>query len=165
MMYLIDANVLIDANDYFYPINRIPQFWRWLIDQGEAGNIKIAEEIYQEITGTGSLPTWLKQREVKDALLLEEQADPLLVQRALDQGYQAQDPRFYDGELEKIGRDAFLVAYGLADPRRVIVTREVTKRTKRLGSSKLPDACDDCAVRWTTDYELYKILDFNLRGR
>ena len=87
------------------------------------------------------------------------------MQRALNDGYQAQDTSFNDGELLKIGRDAFLVAYGLADGNRVIVTREVSKRTKRLGASKLPDACDDCGVSWTTDYEMYRLLDFNLNGR
>ena len=64
-----------------------------------------------------------------------------------------------------IRADAFLVAYGMADSSRVIVTRDVSKRTKRLGASKLPDACEDCGVRWTTDFEMYRILNFNLNGR
>ncbi|WP_299813053.1 DUF4411 family protein [uncultured Jannaschia sp.] len=165
-MYLIDANVLISADAHFYPLNRIPQFWDWLIDQGALGNVKIPAEIHDEVSsGKGALAAWTREGEVKKALLLEETLDPALVRHCLQVGYQSTDPRFTDRELQKIGRDAFLVAYGLAGPNRVIVTREVSKRTKRLGASKLPDACDDCGVRWTSDFEMYRILNFNLSGR
>ena len=37
MLYLLDANVLIGAHNYYYPIDRIPQFWKWLIGEGDAG--------------------------------------------------------------------------------------------------------------------------------
>lgn len=164
-MYLLDANVLIRADADFYALDRIPQFWDWLIEQGELGQVKIPVEIHHEIAaGSDPLADWVSDKDVKDALLLNEQPDPALVQRALNDGYQSQDPRFNDGELQKIGRDAFLVAYGLADPVRIITTREVSRRTKRLGASKLPDACDDCGVNWTTDYEMYRLLDFSLSG-
>ncbi|MEL6799852.1 MAG: DUF4411 family protein [Pseudomonadota bacterium] len=165
-MHLLDANVLIRADADFYPLDRIPQFWDWLAEQGANGNVKIPLEIYDEITaGNGALPDWVADNDVKAALLLDEEPDTVLVQHALDNGYQAQHANFNDGELIKIGRDAFLVAYALAADGRVIVTREVSRRTKRLGASKLPDACDDCGVSWTTDYEMYRLLDFNLKGK
>jgi len=165
-MHLLDANVLIRADADFYPLDRIPQFWDWLIEKGDDGVVKIPIEIHAEIAaGNDRLADWISENDIKAALLLDEAPDPALVQQALNSGYQAQHPDFNDGELLKIGRDAFLVAYGLADASRVIVTREVSKRTKRLGSSKLPDACDDCGVNWTSDYEMYRLLDFNLSGR
>jgi len=37
MLYLLDANVLIDANRDYYPIARIPEFWEWLVYHGEEG--------------------------------------------------------------------------------------------------------------------------------
>jgi hypothetical protein len=165
-MHLLDANVLIRADADFYPLDRIPQFWNWLIEKGADGKVKIPSEIHDEIAvGTGALAEWVTDSDVKAALLLDEAPNPTLVQQALDNGYQAQHANFNDGELMKIGRDAFLVAYALADDGRVIVTREVSKRTKRLGARKLPDACDDCGVSWTTDYEMYRLLDFNLSGK
>lgn len=108
---------------------------------------------------------WISSSNLKAALLLGEEPDRNAVQKVLDDGYQVQDPKFDDNELQKIGRDAFLVAYGfVAKENRVIVTRAVSKRTRRLGASKLPDVCEDCGVSWTTDYEMYRLLDFNLRG-
>ena len=95
--------------------------------------------------------------------MLRETTDPARIQYVLDTGYQAQDKRFNDGELQKIGKDAFLVAYALAEDGRVVVTREVSGPAKRLGNRKLPDVCNDCNVQWTNDYEMYRLLDFNLR--
>ncbi|MBF2754497.1 MAG: DUF4411 family protein [Gammaproteobacteria bacterium AqS3] len=67
-----------------------------------------------------------------------------------------------DEELRKAGRDPFLVAYALAEAGRVVVTNEVSKRTQRLGSSKLPDVCSDLKVDCINDLKLYRKLNFNL---
>ena len=49
MLCLLDANVLIDANRDYYPIERVPEFWDWLVEMGELGRVKIPLEIYEEI--------------------------------------------------------------------------------------------------------------------
>ena len=166
MTYLLDANVLIRADADYYPLDRIPQFWDWLIEMGNGGEVKIPFEIHGEIAaGTDALADWIRESHVKTALLLDENVDPKLVREALDTGYHAQHPDFNDAEMQKIGKDVFLVAYALAEDGRTVVTREVSKRTKRFGSSKLPDVCEDCNVSWATDFDMYKFLDFNLVGR
>lgn len=166
MTYLLDSNVLIRADADYYPRDRIPQFWEWLIEMGNGGEVKIPFEIYGEIAvGTDALAGWIRESHVKEALLLDENVDPDRMQEALYIGYQAQDPKFNDAEAQKIGMDIFLVAYALAENERIVVTREVSKRTKRFGSSKLPDVCEDCNVSWATDFDMYKFLDFNLVGR
>ena len=61
MIYLLDANVLIDANRDYYPIERIPEFWEWLVYKGEAGEIKIPIEVYEELkNGKDKLAGWAK---------------------------------------------------------------------------------------------------------
>ena len=163
-MYLLDANVLIQADAEYYPLDRFPQFWKWIADRGRNDVLKIPREIYDEIVaGRGVLVDWLKQSDVKSALVLEEQPDPTLVRRCLEIGYQSNDPKFDADDIAAIGRDAFLVAYGMADSTRIIVTKEVSKKSWRRGRTKVPDACDDCRVRWTTDFEMYRILNFHIR--
>ena len=49
MLYLLDANVLISAHELHYPLDRIPQFWTWLLGMAEAGRVKLPYEIYNEI--------------------------------------------------------------------------------------------------------------------
>ncbi|MEP0519883.1 MAG: DUF4411 family protein [Hyphomicrobiales bacterium] len=166
-MYLLDANTIMEAHGTFYPIERIPQFWEWLQLEGEHGRVKMPLEIYDEFEGKyGPHVEWINSQEVRAALLLEEEPDPSLVQQAIEQGYQGLDAAFDDIQHTKYGKDPFLVAYALVEPtERVVVTREVSKRTKRLGNTKLPDACDDCGIECINDFELYSRLDFNLVGR
>ena len=49
VLYLLDANVLIDANRDYYPIERVPEFWDWLAEIGRLGRVKVPQEFYEEI--------------------------------------------------------------------------------------------------------------------
>ena len=33
--YLLEADVPIDANQYYYPVDRVPQFWGYLVTLGQ----------------------------------------------------------------------------------------------------------------------------------
>ena len=61
MLYLLDANVLIDANRDYYPIERVPEFWAWLAHTAENDLVKIPLEVHEEIkVGNDSMATWAK---------------------------------------------------------------------------------------------------------
>jgi hypothetical protein len=49
VLYLLDANILITANNSYYPLDQVPEFWSWIQYQGESGNVKIPLEILEEI--------------------------------------------------------------------------------------------------------------------
>jgi hypothetical protein len=159
-LYLLDANALIDANQDFYPIDRIPGFWIWLVKMGNEGRVKIPSEIYDEVAPfKGPLPTWMRQREVRDALVLPERSNGPLVQKVLAVGYA---PDLDEVELEEIGKDPFLVAAALSGERRFVVTREVSKRTQIRAKRRLPDVCEALSVRCITDFQAYKQLNFSV---
>ncbi|MBL7645925.1 MAG: DUF4411 family protein [Candidatus Hydrogenedentes bacterium] len=159
MLYLIDANVLIDANRDYYPLSRIPEFWEWLLYMGRTGNIKIPREILEEVTGdTAGLPNWLRRPESKEALLLEEEADPVFVSRVVYEGY-ATD--LTEDEIEKLGRDPFLIAYGLVDPAcRCVVTTESSKPSKLRANRHIPDVCRSLGVSCCNTFNMLHELDF-----
>jgi hypothetical protein len=162
MLYLLDANVLIDANRDYYPIVRVPDFWNWLVQMGEAGFIKIPLETYEEITASqehdDALKQWAKLPETKLALELNEQANPELVSRVTYEGY-ADD--LTDVELERIGRDPFIVAYGLVDvANRIVVTTEVSKPRAMRANRHLPDVCANFGLRSCNTFTLIRELDF-----
>ena len=78
MLYLLDANVLIDANRYYYPIRRVPEFWSWLVHIGERSEVKIPIEIYEEIKdGVDDLSIWSKDGATETALLLARFGSPV----------------------------------------------------------------------------------------
>jgi len=49
MLYLLDANVLITANNLYYPIDQVPEFWSWLHHQATAGQVKVPLEVMEEV--------------------------------------------------------------------------------------------------------------------
>ena len=162
MLYLIDANVLIRAQEDYYPLDRVPQYWTWLEREAVAGSIKIPFEIHNEIAiSTGPLKDWICSQHAKQALILDEEADDELVDRVLTEGY---GENLTDSDLEKIGQDPFLIAYALAAEDRVVVTKETPRPRAQRANRKIPDVCDTLNVNWTTDFELYRILEFTTAG-
>lgn len=159
MLYLLDANVLIDANRDYYPIARVPEFWEWLEHNGVEDLVKIPVEIYEEInTGSDDLGKWAKQDKVREALLLDEEADVLLVSRVIDQGY-ASD--LTDEDVEKIGRDPFLIAYALTMPSdRCVVTTERSKPRRKRANRHIPNVCADLGLRCLDTFGFVRELDF-----
>lgn len=163
MLYLIDANTLIRADADYYPIDRVPQFWEWLHQRAVAGDIKMPFEIFYEVyRGTGALPEWLSDKDVQEALILDEVVEASDLQDVVSRGYA---PDLTDEELEQIGADPFLAAYALKAPRgRAVVTKETSRPSAKRQNRKLPDVCSDFGIRWITDFVLYKELDFRIGG-
>ena len=158
MLYLIDANALIRAHEDYYPLDRVPQFWTWLEREALAGRIKMPLEIHNEIAiSRGPLRDWICERHIRQALVLDEEANAELVDRVLTEGY-GED--LTDSDLEKIGEDAFLIAYALAEEDRVVVTKETSKPSKQRANRKVPDVCNTLQVKWMTDFDLYRVLAF-----
>lgn len=162
LLYLLDANVLIDANRDYYPIERVPEFWDWLENAGKNHSAKVPLEVYEEISdGTDSLAGWAKRDPIKVALLLREEPDVSLVSHVIDRGYA---PDLTEDEVETIGRDPFLIAYALKETaRRCVVTTEISKPRRRRANRHLPDVRRDLGVKCCHTFEFVRALDFSTR--
>ena len=159
MLYLLDANVLIDANRDYYALDRIPEYWDWLVEQGRLGRVKIPLEIYEEIKqGDDSLAEWIKQSAIKGELLLVDLADPMLVQKVVYEGYAE---NINDDELLKLGNDPFLIAHALASSaNRCVVTTERSRPARQRANRHVPDVCKDFEIRCCSPFEMNRKLDF-----
>jgi len=160
MLYLLDANTLITAKNFYYQMERVPEFWDWLLHHGQLAAVKIPPEIFSEIrNGKDELADWVKKLEVESALLLNEEVDPSLVQYVLDTGYA---PDLTDIDLEKIGMDPFLVAHGLVNPeQRMVISGEVSAPGKRRANRRVPDVCKTVGVPCRNLFTLVYELDFS----
>lgn len=156
-LYLLDANVLIDAHRDYYPMGRVPQFWGWLADSGERGLLKIPQETYDEVAdGNDAVADWLQDNAA--VLLLDEVVLQPLVAQVIEDGYA---PDLTDEEIEKTGRDPFLIAYALADPaNRIVVSNEISSPSKTRANRKIPDVCRGFHIRAINAFALIRELDF-----
>ena len=160
---MLHANVLITANRDYYPLGRVPEFWDWLLDCANLHQVKSPMEMYEEILAgkDDGLTRWLKDN--RDAVLLDENAEATLVARVTEQGY-ARD--LSEEEIERVGRDPFLIAYALRDrARRTVVTTEVSRPKKQRANRHIPDVCDALGVLHCNTYDLIRALDFSTQGR
>jgi Domain of unknown function (DUF4411) len=166
MLYLLDANILITANSLYYPIDQVPEFWSWLQDRGASGHVKIPLEIMEEVLEgriNDPLIDWLSQDGNRDALSFDETVDTALVQHVVSTGY-AND--LTDDELEKIGRDPFLIAYALSNPiERCVVTTEVSRPSAQRQNRKVPDVCGQLNVQCCGPFALNRHLGFHTGWR
>ena len=157
MLYLLDANVLIRAPSYC--LDQVPQFWKWRLGMAKAGNVKMPFRFTRN-----------RRRKRPSA-----HVDLRVAHQEGAHSYQEVDADLFDkvmsrygtdltdSDLEKIGRDPLLIAYALAASDRVIVTKEVSKPSKKGANRKIPDVCNDLGVKWMTDFEFFRTLGFTTR--
>jgi hypothetical protein len=160
VLYLLDASVLITANNTYYPLERVPEFWGWIVHHATLGSIKLPLEIYEEVLpgrkNDDPLPGWMKEH--RDVLVLDEAADTTLVQTVVTRGYA---PDLTDEEIEEIGRDPFLVAYAMAEAERCVVTVEPSSPRKQRQNRRIPDVCSTFGVASCDPFAVYKRLAFS----
>jgi len=166
-LYLLDANVLITAHNSYYPIGVVAEFWEWLLHNANAGVVKMPLETFEEIKEGGKdqekdlLFKWVSDAETKNALVLDEQVDVALLRQVVSTGY---SPSLTDDQIEGLGRDPFLIAYGLKSPSdRVVVTTEVPAPSKQAQNRRIPDACDLVGVSWGSTFDLIRQLNFSTK--
>jgi hypothetical protein len=129
--------------------------------------IKIPREIMEEIKAgrkdDDPLLDWISNPEIETALLFAEAVDVLLVQHVVSTGYAA-DLR--DDEVEKIGRDPFLMAYALVDSaNRTVVTTEVSRPSTQRANRKVPDVCQAVGAMCCGPFALNGALGFRTGWR
>lgn len=161
-LYLLDANVLIDAHNMYYPVDMVPEFWEWLLHMAATGNIAMPLETFEEVRGTKDAKKdifndWMRREGVEETLVLKEDFEP----HALHAVLAAYAPDLTDSEVEQVGRDPFLIAYGLMAPlHRVIVSNEVSKPSKTRANKKVPDVCREVRVTCCNTFSMLRALGF-----
>jgi hypothetical protein len=166
LLYLLDANTLIHAKNLYYPFQRVPEFWEWLIHKGEEGAIKVPPEIHDEISDKGTprerrddLALWSESPEFLEHLLLDEEVDQVQVAQITYGGY---TPTPTEDDLEKMGNDPFLLAHANLDPEhRVVVTTEVSKPKRQGANRHIPDVAKTFGIRCINTFQMIHELDFS----
>lgn len=163
MLYLLDANVLITAQNQYYSIDMVPEFWDWLLHMARQGVIKMPIETFDEVregakTRKDALSIWISDDAVTETLVLKEDVDIDVVQAVLANAY-ADD--LDDTEIEQIGEDPFLIAHACKDVQaRCVVSNENSKPKSTRANRKVPNACADVGVQCCDTFAMLRKLGF-----
>lgn len=69
-MHLLDANVFIEAKNFYYRFDTFPGFWKWLDAEHARGTILSIKPICDELlSGNDELTAWIKNRRNADWFL------------------------------------------------------------------------------------------------
>ena len=152
MIYLLDANVFIQAKNLHYGLDFCPAFWEWLIESNHAKKVfsidKVADEI---VAGADELTDWM-QNNAGDMFLATDSGAASQLGKVsgwtMEQNY---EPAAINTFFQVA--DFFLIAHALAGGY-VVVTHEVyANSTKRV---KIPNVCIGLGLRFMTPYEMLR---------
>lgn len=166
MLFLLDTDVLIAAKNLYYQINRVPQFWVWILNHASYDRIKIPTKVIDEILrGNDELSKWVKSNRV--TLELDEEVDARDWYETLTTGYGFTSVEAAQQDLIEQRADPFLVAHALSDTsvRRVVTLEKVTTVPRNLPNPinrRIPTVCDLLNVKHLDTFELIRELDFRI---
>lgn len=137
MIYLVDANTMIRSARDDFPMDRDQDFWEWLNQLFQSGNMKIPECICKEVLGKGdALSTWVSER--LNMLRLPDKS-AMTYWTSVLRAYGNPNQK----DLEKIQNDSMLVAHALSkNGHGTVVTYEKYKDSPVSGNIKIPTVCE-----------------------
>jgi hypothetical protein len=155
-MYLLDANVFIEAHRRYYGIDFVPGFWDWLDLSFNAGVIASIEKIKDELdngTRADELTTWVKTH--KSLFLPIDHTVQASFQQlsvwVMDPGHNytaaARSTFMNSGDYQ-------LVAYAHAHGHAVATHEQPAPESKK--EIKIPDACKALAVNCIDPFKMLR---------
>lgn len=155
MMYLLDANVLIEAERTI-----APPFWDWLIEQNQRGNIASIKEVCQEIkkAKAGYLKDCFLKAASESFWIEQTNYDIPALRELADWVENRQNPKFADEAKDEFLQvaDYFLVARAKTLGATVVTREQPAPRAMR--RVLIPDACLAIGVTYVEPFEMYEAL-------
>ena len=158
-MYLLDANVFIEAKNFYYRFETFPAFWEWLDMEQERGNLDSIRPIFEEpVKGSDELSQWAKDRKDTGWFLPvdDEQTQQHFVEIA---SWVVAEPFKAVAKEEFLaGGDPWLVAKARTLSA-TVVTHKILFDPKIKRKVKIPNVCEALGVKPYLDtFDLLKKL-------
>ena len=151
-VYLLDANVFIQAKNLHYGFDFCPAFWDWLVVQNDKGKAASIDKVADELrAGDDELAEWAAAQGDDFFLSPNDAVLPALgvvSDWASGHGYQPSAVTTFQQVA-----DYWLIAHALAH-KCIVVTHEVPADTAR--KIKIPNACIGLGLRCMTPYEMLR---------
>lgn len=156
-VYVLDANVFIEAARHYYAFDLVPSFWKCLIDYAEAGHIRSVDRVKKELERLNDpLASWARD-EFGGAFASTDEEDVFgaytdIINWAQHKG------QFTDAAKAEFARAAepWLVAYARVKKCVAVTLEQPAPYAKK--EIKLPDVCGAFNVRCINTFEMLREL-------
>jgi predicted nucleic acid-binding protein len=155
MVYLLDANVFIQAKNQYYGFDIVPAFWTWLINANGNGVLFSVEKVCEEMLEyDDELSEWAKERKQAGNFFLPADEPVLDALKVVAEWVQGQ--AFLEAAINEFLQvaDYYLVAHALAHGL-TVVTQEVFE-PNIIRKIKIPNACNGLGVDWVNTYAMLR---------
>jgi hypothetical protein len=162
-IYVLDANVFIEAAKRYYAFDIVPAFWRALTDHASDGRLLSIDRVRRELQRQkDELAQWASSA-FQPWFAPSNQNDVTQAYSQIMEWAQAQE-KFRDGAKADFASaehaDAWVVAYARARDC-VVVTHELfdAKTRKEI---KIPNVCQAFSVQWVDTFQMLRELRVRL---
>ena len=159
MIYLLDANTLIEAKNRYYRMTVCPAYWSWVKRSHSAGMVSSIEPVGTELRrGNDELAEWAKNHAGIFLPVFDEATQQAFAEVAAYVASKAATMKA--GALEEFlnGADPWLIAKAMTTQDAVIVTQEQFNLHMRRKYS-IPNVCQQFGVAWIDTFELLSRTD------
>lgn len=152
-MYLLDANVFIQAKNFYYAFDICPGFWQWMDDAASNCETYSIVKVYDELTAGGDdLAERIKQRKDNGGFLAIDDVPTQMAFRQVAGAVQAGPfkPQAKAHFLSKA--DPWLVAKAIAE--NAVVVKHEKPAPDALSRVPLPNICAIFGVSYVNTFDL-----------
>lgn len=153
-MYLLDANILIEAKDRYYGLDFAPGFWGWLVNARAADRVFSIDAVRQEIDGRqDDLSAW--SRSSGSALYLAPRTS-IAPHLAHLSAWASSHPQYVEtAKREFLASADYILVAQAADLGFTVVTHETSAPHARR-RIKIPEACASAGVRYCSPWQVLR---------
>jgi len=156
-IFLLDANVFIEASRHYYAFDLNQTFWDILIKYAANGQIKSIDKVKDELEkGEDQLASWA-QGQFHTAFESTDESDVFKCYAEIVT-WVSNHERFYDSAKTEFADspDGWLVAYAMAK-NYVVVTHEIPAPFAKR-NVKIPDVCQKFNVSYNNTFDMIRML-------
>jgi hypothetical protein len=156
MIYLLDANTLIEAKNRYYSMTICPGYWAWILQSHGQGLVASIETVGQELQrGNDELAAWSTTHKDIFWTVSDEATQEAFTKVATYVVNSATQMKAGAVEDFLSGADPWLIAKAMTMPSSVLVTHEqLNPHAKR--KFIIPNVCQQFGVKWI---DTFQVLD------
>ena len=148
MIYLLDANTLIEAKNRYYGMTICPGYWAWILQSHGQGVVASIETVGQELQrGNDELAAWTQTHKNLFWTVSDAATQDAFTKVATHVANSATQMKAGAVDDFLSGADPWLIAKAMTLPDSVLVTHEqLNPHAKR--KFIIPNVCQQFGVKW-----------------